>query len=381
MKKNIFLYILFLLAGVGLANIYSLMFYRSGISQATSVKKQTVVTEESAVTQVVKKTLPSAVTVGIDTIINSTPTIDFNPSNPLDPFTITPGQKQEVKQNIGSGFIISGDGLIVTNKHVVADTQASYKVVTSDGKKYDVTNIYRDPLNDIAVLKINAAGLQPLQLGNSDNLQLGQLVIAIGTPLGEFQNTVTTGVISGLKRGIVAGSDFQGSAEQLNNVIQTDAPINPGNSGGPLLDSAGEVVGINTAISQQGQNLGFAIPVNTIKTVLTSFDSRGFSYQQPFLGVSYKMVNQTQAKAEKSVAGAYVVNVLTGSPADMAGIKAGDIITGFDKQQLTGNSTDELLRLVARHKVGDKVEITFWRKQQNLIKNITLVAMPVSQTG
>ena len=177
-------------------------------------------------------------------------------------------------QNIGSGFIVSPDGLIITSKHVVSDTGATYKIITNDNKTYNVEKIYRDPSNDVAILKINPPSgtkLTPLSLGDSTNLTLGQTVIAIGTSLGEFTNTVTSGIVSGLGRGITAGSPFQGYVEKLDNAIQTDAPINPGNSGGPLLNSSGQVIGINTAIAQNGQNIAFAIPVNVIKTVLTRY--------------------------------------------------------------------------------------------------------------
>lgn len=227
--------------------------------------------DESVITNVVNHSLPSVVTIGLSSITNQD-TLEIDPFNPFAPYRRIPGGKQNVDQNIGSGLIISPEGLIVTNKHVVSDDTAAYKVLTNDNKTYPVTNIYRDPKNDIAVLKINASGLTPLRLGDSGNLKLGQTVIAIGTPLGEFTNTVTKGIISGLGRGITAGSPYEGYVEKLDNVIQTDAPISPGNSGGPLLNSAGEVIGINTAIASQGQNIGFAIPSNVIKSVITQFN-------------------------------------------------------------------------------------------------------------
>ncbi|MCX7881139.1 MAG: trypsin-like peptidase domain-containing protein, partial [Patescibacteria group bacterium] len=209
-----------------------------------TTEKQTLVYEESVITKVVEESLPSVVTVGIIKTTSTNDIFEIDPFNPFSPFYRIPGQKKKIEQNIGSGFIISSDGLIITNKHVVSDTDASYKVLANDNKKYQVEKIYRDPLNDLAILKINASHLKPLKLGDSNNLKLGQLVIAIGTPLGEFTNTVTQGIISGLGRGITAGSPFEGYVEKLDNVIQTDAAINPGNSGGPLLNSQGEVIGI-----------------------------------------------------------------------------------------------------------------------------------------
>ncbi|TSC53199.1 MAG: protease, partial [Microgenomates group bacterium LiPW_16] len=189
--------------------------------------------------------------------------------NPLDPFSIfkqvpPSAGGEKVEQDIGTGFIILADGMIVTNKHVVADTSAKYRVITKDDKTYEVVKIYRDPVNDLAILKIEATGLKPVEMGDSSKLKVGQFVIAIGTALGEFRNTVTTGVISGLGRGITAGSPFEGYVERLDNVIQTDAAINPGNSGGPLLNSAGQVIGVNIAVAASGQNIGFAIPINVI---------------------------------------------------------------------------------------------------------------------
>ena len=205
--------------------------------------QQKVVTEDSDVIDVVKNVGPSVVTVSATAPVQQV--IQFSPFGGF-----TQGTQGGTSQDIGSGFIVSSDGLIVTNKHVVADTTLSYKVSTSDGKTYEVKEVSRDPDNDIAVLKVDATGLTPVELGDSSNLQVGQFVIAIGTALGEFRNTVTTGVISGLGRGIDAGTNYQGYVERLDDVIQTDAAINPGNSGGPLLNSAGQVIGINVAVAQ-----------------------------------------------------------------------------------------------------------------------------------
>ena len=159
----------------------------------------------------------------------------------------------------------------------MADSQAQYRVITADNQSYPVQNIYRDPANDLAFLKIDAQGLTPVELGDSDNLKVGQFVVAIGTALGEFRHTLTTGVISGLGRGITAGSVFEGYVEELDNVIQTDAAINPGNSGGPLINSAGQVVGVNVAVASGAENIGFALPINTVKTALADFARRGVS--------------------------------------------------------------------------------------------------------
>jgi len=209
--------------------------------------EQKVLNEESIVTEVAQRVSPSVVTVAIEEPQRRI--LEFNPFGGGFRSRIEGGQPQD----IGTGFIVAADGLIITNKHVVSDTEASYKVITSDNQEYEVQKISRDPSNDLAVLKIDpSAGsgkaLQPVELGDSENLKVGQFAIAIGTALGEFRSTVTTGVISGLGRGITAGSSFEGFVERLDDVIQTDAAINPGNSGGPLLNSAGQVIGVNVAV-------------------------------------------------------------------------------------------------------------------------------------
>ncbi|MCL4363642.1 trypsin-like peptidase domain-containing protein [Patescibacteria group bacterium] len=262
----------------------------------------------------------------------------------------------------------------MTNKHVVSDTTASYQILTNDKKKYPVEKIYRDPLNDLAILKINATGLKPLKLGDSSHLKLGQMTIAIGTPLGEFTNTVTNGIISGLGRGITAGSPFEGFVEKLDDVIQTNAAINPGNSGGPLLNSSGEVIGINTAIAQGGQNIGFAIPVNVIKTLISTFNKNGGSFERPYIGVRYKMVDQQTAVLNDLVQGAYVIQVIDGSPAQKAGIQDEDIITEVDGTKIQGTDDQELAKIIQDKKIGDKVTIKVWRNKEFKTFDITLTA-------
>jgi S1-C subfamily serine protease len=249
-------------------------------------------------------------------------------------------------------------------------------VITSTNKKYAVDKIYRDPLNDVAILKITPKGetLTPLTLGDSDNLQVGQLAIAIGTPLGQFTNTVTTGVISGLGRGITAGSQFEGFVEQLDNVIQTDAAINPGNSGGPLLNSKGEVIGVNTAVSQNGQNIGFALPISMVKDSLKNFNTNG-QITRPYLGVAYKMLSQDLAIQNNLVQGAYVQSVVSDSAADKAGIKNGDVITAIDGNKVQTESS-QLSKYIASKKVGDSVTITVFRDGKSQDIKATLGAAP-----
>lgn len=327
---------------------------------------------EESVIDTVKKVGPSVVTIAEIAPAQS--------SYQVGPFSIfgfgsPPGQgnNSNQAQSIGSGFVVTKDGMIVTNKHVVSDTNATYQVLLGN-KTYDVQKVYRDPLNDVALLKINATGLAPLELGDSNGLQVGQSVIAIGTALGQFKNTVTTGVISGLGRGITAGSDFEGFAETLDNVIQTDAAINPGNSGGPLLNSSGQVIGVNTAVSQQGQNIGFALPINVIKDSLNNFNQTG-QFNRPYLGVAYKTLSQDEASVNNLVAGEYIQEVVSASPADKVGIKVGDVIT-----QVNGKNIEvgkfELSTAIAQNKVGDQITLRINRDGKNIDLKVTLGSSP-----
>jgi S1-C subfamily serine protease len=268
-------------------------------------------------------------------------------------------QTQKVEQDIGTGFVISSDGLIVTNRHVVSDTEAKYKVVIGKDQVVEVDKIYRDPTNDLAILKVNKSGLVPVQMGDSDRLKVGQTVIAIGTALGEFRSTVTKGVISGLGRGITAGSPFEGS-EKLDNVIQTDAAINPGNSGGPLFDSSGEVVGVNVAVSQNGQGIGFALPINLVKESINNFKTTG-EFERPFLGVSYQMISRQSALLNEVPMGAYVKEVVDESPADKAGVQVGDIIVELDSKKVADERDSSLANMINNKKIGESVSLKLWR--------------------
>lgn len=336
--------------------------------------KQEVVYEESVVTKVVEKSLASVVTISIKKTTTSRDQFDIDPFDPFSPFKRIPGKAEEIEQNIGSGFIISAEGLIITNKHVVADTEAKYTVITNDKKAYEVQKIYRDPLNDLSILKINADKLKPLAMGDSSSLKLGQMAIAIGTPLGEFTNTVTVGIVSGLGRGITAGSPLEGYVEKLDNVIQTDAAINPGNSGGPLLNSAGQAIGINTAVAQEGQNIGFAIPINVARELIDTFNKQGGSFERPYIGVRYKMVDKQNAVVNDLIEGAYVIEVLANSPAEKAQIQEDDVIVEIDGKKIQGNDDQSLARAIIDKKVGDTIRIKMWRDEKLIEKNVKLEA-------
>lgn len=326
----------------------------------TSVR---VVSEESVTIDVVKNVSPAVVTVGIT---KSQPVFSF-PDSGFGPFGVTPQQQgsKQIKQDIGSGFIVRPDGLIITNKHVVSDAQAKYRVITSTNKSYDVVKIYRDPDNDLAILKIEASDLPVVEMGDSSKLQVGQFALAIGTALGEFRSTVTTGVVSGLSRGITAGSPLEGS-EKLDDVIQTSAAINPGNSGGPLLNSSGQVIGVNVAVAQDAQNIGFALPINLLKESLKTFESNGQFAKKAYLGVEYRMVTRELSVLNEIPEGAYVQSVVTDSPADKAGVLQGDIITKIDGKNLR-DSDGGLSKVISTYKPGAVVELTIYRRDAQTI--------------
>ncbi len=323
-----------------------------------------VVSEESITIDVVKKVGPSVVTI-----------VEERPQRILEfgPFF---GVQDSEPQNIGSGFIVDASGIIITNKHVVSDTGSKYQIITSSGKKYPVLSIHRDPLNDIAILKVEVGGdrLVPVELGDSSKLVVGQFAIAIGTALGEFRNTVTTGVISGLGRGITAGSEFEGFVERLDNVIQTSAAINPGNSGGPLVNSGGQVIGINTAVARGGQNIGFALPINLVRDTLDNFRQFG-EIKRPFLGVAYRTITEDIALSNDLPEGAYVIEVVKGGGADKAGVEAGDIITEADGKRIKENGED-LGKIIAGKKVGDKILLKISRDGKNIEITATLSEAP-----
>jgi S1-C subfamily serine protease len=311
-----------------------------------------ILREESAVIEVVEETSPSVVTVSVETPQRRI--LQF------DPFGGIRSQIQGgVPQDIGSGFIVSDTGLIITNKHVV-DRDAEYKIITQDGVEHEVRSIHKDPANDLAILETDAKGYKPLVLGNSDELRVGQFVIAIGTALGEFRHTVTTGVVSGLGRGITAGSAFEGFVERLDNVIQTDAAINPGNSGGPLLNASGEVIGVNVAVASGAENIGFALPVNLVKDGIAEYQASGTFASRAFLGVEHSLITKEAAILNEVPQGAYVSSVVPGSAAEAAGIQEGDIITKIDSKSVADNK-DGLAGIISQYKVGDRVRLEVWR--------------------
>jgi serine protease Do len=277
----------------------------------------------------------------------------------------------------GSGFIISADGLIVTNKHVIDDSSAQFLVVLNDGQEFEAQILGSDPFNDLAILKIDAGDLQPVRFGDSDAVTIGQSVIAIGNSLGEFQNTVTKGVISGINRRVITGYGI--SNELIEEAIQTDAAINPGNSGGPLINLKGEVIGVNTAISRSGQLIGFAIPINTAKQITVSVLEFG-RIVRPWLGVRYMINTPALAKANEYTVeyGAVLLPGMTDadpavipeSPADRAGITEEDILLTVNGEQI--NLEQPLGKLIAKYKPGETVTLSILRGAEEFELTVTL---------
>lgn len=346
---------------------------------------QKIISQDEAVVKAVKNVSPAVVSViaSKDLPVIEKQSQSINPFGNLFPgfsfeipqYTQKGTQKQEVGG--GTGFIVSQDGLIATNKHVVDIDGAEYTVLTNDGQKYPAKVLAKDPVQDIAILKIDKNNLPTVNLGNSDEVQIGQASIAIGNALGEFRNTVSVGVISGLKRSITASSG--GGAEQLEDLLQTDAAINPGNSGGPLLNLQGEVIGINVAMASGAQNIGFALPINLAKRDIDQVARQGkISY--PFIGIRYTLITP-QLKDEKKLAVDYGALIIKGSndnepaitpnsPAEKAGIKENDIILEADGQKIDKDHT--LAKIVQNHNIGDTMRLKVLRDSKEMEIKVVL---------
>lgn len=325
---------------------------------------QTVVEEESVVINVVEKVSPSVVSIAVKNrqVIN---------------FFGIPQQGQPEEAGIGTGFVVSQDGLIMTNKHVVSRTGEKYIAIIrgNDGseKKLDIVDVHLDPFNDLAIVKVDANDLKSVEMGDSDTLRVGQKAIAIGNALGRFENTVTTGIVSGLSRGVTPFDPTTGIAERLDDLIQTDAAINPGNSGGPLVNSAGQVIGINTAVAS-AENIGFAIKVNIAKQLIDDFKASGGKISRPFLGVRYTHISRDVALLNEVPEGELIREVVAGSSADDAGIEVGDIVTEFDRQKLS--EENKLTEIIRSKKVGDRVSVKVFREDKTIDLNLTLGEVP-----
>ena len=286
----------------------------------------------------------------------------------------------QVSQAAGTGFILSSDGYIATNKHVVANA-TKIGVILDDGSTYeDVELIGTDPINDFAIIKIkDVKDLTPIKIGDSKTTNIGQQVVAIGNALGTYQNSVTSGIISGKGRSLTASDSSRTTYETLSDMIQTDAAINGGNSGGPLVNAAGEVIGINTAYASQGNNVGFAIPINSVKGIMAGVLKDG-KFERAVLGVRYQTITPLIAKEKKLdvTAGAYVKGsnnasaVIKGSAGDKAGIKDGDIITAVNGTKI--GTAGSLGSLIGEYAVGDTVKLEVYRDKKYVQLDVKLEA-------
>jgi len=369
-----------------------------GSGQATEIGYIPQTSQEQATIRTVKDISPAVVSIVITKDVPIFEEYYVNPFQDFESFFGQPFQFQvpqyrqmgTEKQEVGggTGFIISDDGMVLTNKHVVLDGEADYTVFTNEGKKYPAEVLARDPIQDLAVLKINqdkivnaegGLSLQPFpvaKLGDSEKLQMGQTVIAIGNAMGEFRNTVSIGVVSGLGRTITAsGGSF---VETIEDVIQTDAAINKGNSGGPLLNLRGEVIGINIAMVQDAQSIGFALPVNKAKKAIEQVKSLG-RIVYPFVGIRYIGVTESIQK-ENSLQVDYGALIVRGSggepaispdsPAQEAGLKENDIILEFNGEKITQERT--LGKILQDYSPGDSVNLKVLRGGEEKIFQIVL---------
>jgi serine protease Do len=347
------------------------------VATSTAAKQKIISSESELIAGIAKDSGAGVVSVDVERQVSGQDVFGFSNS--------------QTQAAAGTGFIINKDGTIVTNRHVVPSGTSSVSVTLADGTRYDNVKVIgrtssSSPL-DVAFLKItNLKGkkLTPLTLGDSAKVKVGDKVVAIGNALGQFQNTVTSGIISGYGRDVTAGDEGGTGAEKLTDLFQTDAAINAGNSGGPLMNINNEVIGINTAVAGGADNIGFAIPINDVKGLIAGVLKNG-ELQQPFLGVRYVSLTDDLASSFNLdiKRGAYIVpgngdeaSVVPDSPADKAGLRAGDIIT-----QVNNTKIDEktgLSSVLSRFQVGETIKLTIVRGDEHLTLNVTLTAAPDS---
>lgn len=384
-----------------------------GNSNPDRIVEERAYVEESSSIDAIRKIVPAVVSI---VATKDLQVFRQNPFNPFmnDPFfrdfgfQLQPQQPQEQQEpqtkrqrvSGGTGFIVEKEGLALTNKHVVADTGADYTALTKDGKEYDVEIISRDPVNDLAVIQLHektedkpdrktgekkdfGAKLKDLQiakLSDSSKLQVGQKVFAIGNARGEYENSVTAGIISAFNREITASDQGGTFNETLSDLIQTDAAINFGNSGGPLINLAGEVIGVNTAVDAAANGIGFAIPVNQVKPALESVKKHG-KIVRPVLGVIHTMLDKEKAKELKLEGieyGALIVGdrskkqfgVIPGSPAEKAGLRIDDVILEVDGVKV--DEENPLQTIIQKHAPDDRLKLKIWRAGSIFEVQITL---------
>ena len=331
------------------------------------------------IVKIIKKVLPAVVSITISKYLTV-----FEKASNLSPvgveeFSMIPKGKKKIKIGGGSGFIIDKSGIILTNRHVIDDPKADYLVILSNGEKYKAEILAKDPINDIAVIKIEAKNLLTIKLGDSSKLELGEIAVAIGNTLGTFNNTVSVGSISGLSRQISATNNINHKIERLRGLIQTDAAINPGNSGGPLINYEGKVIGINAAMVFGAENVGFALPINTAKKGLEELKKFG-KIRHPFLGIRYIIIGEEMKKKYHlpSSNGVLIVTessskqeaIVPGSPAKKAGLKEGDIITEAGNKKISEENTLE--DILQTFKIGEEISLKIIRGKKKISSKIKI---------
>ncbi|SHG62184.1 Do/DeqQ family serine protease [Thermosyntropha lipolytica DSM 11003] len=372
LKLLLIMLIVAIVGGIGLTRLnYAEPVNKNPEALAAQEKNSssgTVVIGPTNIADMVEKVSPSV--VNIETRVVST----TYPNNPFfnDPFFREffgyefNLPRRNVQRGIGTGFIISEDGYILTNQHVI--DQASEIIVNVSGKEYKAKVVGQDYEMDLAVLKIESPNkLTPLKMGNSDQIRVGEWVVAIGNPYG-LDHTVTAGVIS------AKGRPLSIDGRIYKNLIQTDAAINPGNSGGPLLNTKGEVIGINTAVNAQAQGIGFAIPINTAREVLQELIKKG-KVVRPYMGVYLQTVDKEIASyLNIEEAGAIIAGVVAGSPAEKAGLRQYDVIVGIDKEKV--KTSEDVQRILSKKKVNDKVMLEIIREGKTMLVTVQLAEKP-----
>ena len=336
--------------------------------------------EKSPIVELAKKVCPAVITIVIS---RDLPKIEGFYSFPFGEHQfiipqIGKGKKEKTKIGGGSGFIVSSDGYIMTCSHVVGDPEADYTVILDPKHKYPAKILAKDSLIDIAILKIDGKNLPYLELGDSSQIELGETVVAIGNPLGEFEDTLSAGIISGLSRKITAYGGLPMRATSLRGLIQTDAAINPGNSGGPLVNIEGKPIGINTAMVMGAQNIGFAIPINYARKILEEVMKYG-KIQRPFLGIRYFVLNKEISQANKLPVdyGALIVRenlgekaIVKNSAADKAGLKEYDIILELNGEKI--NEENPLADTLQKYKIGEEISLKILREGKEMNAKLKL---------
>jgi len=361
------------------------LFYGFFVNNApfpVSSPSENSITEDRSAVSVVAKSEPAVVSIIATTDL---PRISEEERMLLEffaPGVVLPKDGGQTEVAGASGFFVTNNGLIVTNRHVVENKSLEYTVITSDGKSFKAEVVAKDPVYDVAILRIEAKDTPYLEFGDSSKISLGQTVLAIGNALSEFSNSVTKGIVSGLSRSVLARGD-QGQTEMLENVIQTDAGINPGNSGGPLLDLSGRVVGVNVAVVRGSENIGFALPSNLVRSIVQSVKENG-KIVVPFVGVRYVVLDKQTAEKEGLPVsegvllvrgeGANEPAVIAHSPAAKIKLKEGDIITAFNGKPI--NKDNSFARLIREAGIGKAIPLTVIRHDKTLHLSVVLEEAP-----